>query len=225
MPGDSSASAWKGFHAFEDLIRVVNPSVGYMHNCNVAPDAMAHVPLVRAQDVPSAMFHARPGDTHTRGLRATELLAQHTALTRDQAFAIVADTQIPQLGAWKRLWKEIADAFEPSSPGAALHHELLQWNGRVDKNSTGATAFEHLIEALLDLGGWGKIGPVEIQSIETLTPDQRTFLIRGVRQAAERMEKHFKSVSVPWGRTHRVVRGGSWPVDGAGIRFGPLCAR
>jgi acyl-homoserine-lactone acylase len=219
VSGETAATAWQGIHPFEDLIRVVNPSTGYMHNCNVAPDAMAHVPLVRADSVPSAMFHARPGDTHTRGLRATELLTQHSALTRKQAFAIVADTQIPLLEEWKELWRQIAAELEEASPTAALHHELLHWNGRVEKNSTGATAFEHLIEALLDLGGWGKIGPSDISSMKTLSSDQRTFLVHGLEQAAAHMQKQFGSVSIPWGQTHRIVRGGSWPVDGAGIRF------
>jgi len=219
VPGETSATAWQGFHPFEDLIRVVNPSTGTMHNCNVAPDAMSHAPLVRAEDVPSAMFHARPGDTHTRGLRATELLAQHSALTREQALAIVADTRIPLLDTWKNLWRQVAAELDKTAPAAALHRELLLWDGHVEKSSTGATAFEHLIEALLDLGGWGKIGPENIRSIKELNPDQRAILVRGLQQAAERMEKQFDSVSIPWGQTHRIVRGGSWPVDGAGIRF------
>jgi acyl-homoserine lactone acylase PvdQ len=219
VPGETAATAWQGFHPFEDLIRLVNPPTGYMQNCNVAPDAMAHVPLVRAADVPSAMFHARPGDTHTRGLRANELLARHSALTREQAFAIVADTQIPLIDAWKELWRQVAHELGQDSPVAAFHHELLTWDGRVERTSTGATAFEHLVEALLDLQGWGRIGPEAIASLATLSPEQRALLVQGIQRAAERMQTQFGTVSVPWGQTHRIVRGGSWPVDGAGIRF------
>jgi acyl-homoserine lactone acylase PvdQ len=219
VPGHSKATDWQGFHPLTDLIRIVNPSTGYMQNCNVAPDAMAHIPLVRSPDFAREIFHARPGDTHTRGIRANELLASHASLTREQAFAIVADTGIPLLENWKVLWRQIASDLKDDTGATALCNLLIEWNGRVDHDQKGATAFEHLIEALRELGGWGKIGPDTIGQIGTLTTEQREFLVSGIRKAADRMMKQFGSVHVPWGQTHRIARGGSWPVDGAGVRF------
>ncbi len=219
VPGDTRATEWQGFHPLEDLVQIVNPPTGYMQNCNVAPDTMAHQPLVKASDYPRELFHAQPGDTHTRGLRANELLARADHLTREQAFAIVTDVTLPLLEKWQALWRQVAADLEDDPNARTFCAELLRWNGAVARDSTGATAFEQLIEALLDLGGWGKIGPQNIAALGKLDATQREFLAKGIRQAAARMQKQFGTTSVPWGKTHRIRRGGDWPVEGAGIRF------
>src|SRR5690606_31051562 len=38
VPGNTSTTAWSGFHPLHEMIEVMNPSQGYMQNNNVSPD-------------------------------------------------------------------------------------------------------------------------------------------------------------------------------------------
>lgn len=219
VPGEDPRTEWRGFHAQKDLIQIINPPTGYMQNCNVAPDAMAHVPLIKASDYSREIFHAAPGDTHTRGLRANELLSRHDRLTREQAMAIVTDTELPGVADWKRLLRQVRAALSNDTDATDLLRILDGWNGRVDRGEAGATAFEALVHELLDLGAWGQIAPQNIARVQTLDPSRAQTLTQAVRKAAARLKQTCGKVEVKWGDIHKVGRTGSWPVDGAGIRF------
>jgi acyl-homoserine lactone acylase PvdQ len=219
VPGDTRQTEWQGFHPLDDLVQIVNPTTGYMQNCNVAPDAMAHVPLVRAGDYLPELFHARPGDTHSRGLRANQLLSQHDNLGREEAFRLVADTELPAIPRWKEYLRQAQPDLAGDDDARRFCELLADWNGRVDKDQPGATAFEHLIYELIELGGWGRIGPEVINRVERLEEEQRARLVKAIRRASARLLKNFGTLRVPWGDIHRIERNGSWPVDGAGIRF------
>ncbi len=218
VPGNTKETEWNGFHSIDDLIQIINPKTGYMHNCNVAPDAMAHLPLVSPDDYSREIFHARSMDTHTRGIRANQLLSKHENLTREEALSIVTDTQLPYIKIWKTLIKQVQPKINDEKTMQIID-VLQQWNGKVDKSEFGATAFEYLIHNLIDLGGWGKVGPLQIKEQTTLSQENKAFLIKGLKQAAQRMDDDFGRFDIPWGNNHRIERGGSWPVDGAGIRF------
>ena len=40
IPGDSSATEFRGLHPNADMVQILNPVSGYMHNCNVTPAGM-----------------------------------------------------------------------------------------------------------------------------------------------------------------------------------------
>ena len=77
MPGNTSATEWKGIHPLADLVQINNPPSGYMHNCNVTPFAMMkESPLTpeKYAAYPYIYNASRTAPRHQRGEMMTELL-------------------------------------------------------------------------------------------------------------------------------------------------------
>ena len=212
VPGGTTATAWLGVHPPGDLLRIVNPKTGYMQNCNISPGMMAHVPLVDPNDYPAYIYNDDPNRTNSRGLRAVELLRSATALTRDAGEAIALDVTLPEIPRVRALLSRMqTDGLDAGA--RKLYDLVFAWDGAVSRDSVGATAFRYFAEAC------GRAGlaadPVGLSRIGSLTSEQAAVARQALSDAAARLQRDHGSLEVPWGKTHRVERGGSWPVGGS----------
>src|SRR6185436_17321893 len=81
VPGNTSATAWKGIYPIEDLVQLRNPEPGYMQNNNLSPDMMFEGSPLRAERYAPLVYHDRPGRTNLRGIRANDLLSRTYSAT------------------------------------------------------------------------------------------------------------------------------------------------
>lgn len=216
VPGDTSRSEWKGIHPLKDLVQVLNPPTGYLQNCNVSPDTMARGLKLDPAAYPPYLFHSYPNVANSRGRRAVELLERHDRLTVEQATAIALDTHADRCELWQAALREAAGRADLTRPRlgtdpAALKKAvdaILAWDGRMDQDSTAATRYRawRMVaqdRKLPELDGTGRAKVSDDALLDSLA------------EATARMVSLFGGDEVPYGRVHRIRRGGrSWPVSG-----------
>lgn len=220
VPGHIRASEWRGLHPMADLVQLLNPTRGYMQNCNIGPDTMLVDCPIHAEDYPDYIYGARPGESNSRGRRAVELLEQADRMTLEQALAIVLDTHAEHAEQWQAAVAAAARAF-PEGDGRLPPLQELQpaldllagWDGFMEIDRPGATFYRALREMARQ-----QQPPVDERLIaqgQDLPAEQQVALLQAVKAAADYLQKEFGRLEVPWGEVHRIRRGGrSWPAAG-----------
>jgi len=148
VPGNTSANEWQGLHAFNDLVQVLNPPQGYMHNCNVTPfGMMKDSPLTPEKYAATPYIYnaSRTAPRHQRAEMMTDLLDGANKVTLEQAIDIAFSPQVYHAEAWQaRLeaaLKLVAGATELTPESRELSHLIIGWNRRSDADSEGALAY------------------------------------------------------------------------------------
>ena len=217
IPGNTSATEWRGLHPLEDLVQVTNPPQGYMHNCNVTPFAMMKdSPLTPEKySERSYLYNAtRTAPRHQRGEMMTDLLAESRKVTVEQAIDIAFHPQVYHAELWQaRLHQAWQGAPSGSKQGevAKVYDLISKWNRRSDAESEGALAFYAFKTAL---------GGTDARAIDPPAAITDAQLLTALSKAVDWLKTSFGSVSIPYGQFFRVGRRGStrtWPVGGGSI--------
>ncbi len=214
IPGHTSATEWRGIHPFSDLVQLMNPPSGYMHNCNVTPFAMMREsPLVPEKYAAHPYIYnaSRTAPRHQRGERVTELLDVARHMTEEQALALAFDTGVWHAELWqarlKQAWERASD--RRMSPDVRVLYDMIRkWNRRSDPDSEGALAFYAFKKSL-----GAKLSPL-VDPPATVTDQE---LLNALARAAQWLKATFGTLRVPYGRYFRVGRQGgrrTWPVGG-----------
>ncbi len=192
-----------------------------MQNCNVSPDRIMREGAPNAEDYPAYIFHG-DGRLNPRGERALQLLSEAENVDLARAIEIVNDTFVIQ----SPLWKDILRTATRKAREHVAENNLddaiqaiLDWDGLTEIDSTGATLFRVWMEAADDLRA--EHTPLKDPRDEIDGPTAR-YILDALALAKERLVRQHGSWSVPWGKEHRIERGGhSFPLAGGQWR-GPL---
>ena len=209
VPGDTSKSEWLGIHPMKDLVQVLNPSTGYLQNCNIGPDMMARGLQLDLLKYPFYIRNIGPGVNNSRGRRAVELIEAHPKLTVEEAQAIVLDAHAEYCEKWQAalraaIQKADLDKRRAGVEPAVLRKAvatLLTWNGLMDKDSIGATLYR----------GWRMMA-----ADHKLKPDSSAqALLNALAEAVAWLTKNYGTAEVTYGQVNRIRRGEqSWPFSG-----------
>ncbi len=87
MPVDGTISAtdWNGVHPLNEIVQSINPSNGWLQNCNATPFTVAGVNSPKATDYPAYMA---PDGENGRGITAVNLLSNIDKINLDELIAI-----------------------------------------------------------------------------------------------------------------------------------------
>jgi len=217
IPGNTSATEWRGIHPFSDLVQIANPPTGWMQNCNVSPFAMMKdsplVPEKYAQHPYLYNDGRRP--PHQRAAMMNELLEAATRVTVEQAIDIAFNPQVWRADLWQaRLRQAWTRAPESAKAGdAATVYEMIQrWNRRSDADSEEALAY-YAFKSALEPNIARQVDPPD-----SLADEQ---LIAALAKGAQWLKSNFGSLRVPYGQYFRVGRQGgdrTWPVGGGSLQ-------
>lgn len=212
VPGNTSASAWKGIYPFEKLMQITNPEQGYMQNCNIAPRFMMKDSPLTRQSVSDPLYNERE-HLHQRAAMVLELLAEEDAMTLEDALGVAFSTRVYKAGLWQELLESISHPEEDESK--ALYERILAWDGRSEPGSAGAAAFFYWKQALgpdvgrlVDPGGAspGELSPARLK--------------QALEVGAARMKQELGSLDIAFGDIFRVGRTGGqkdYPVGGGSV--------
>jgi len=223
VPGNTRATEWLGIHPMKDLVQLLNPSRGYMQNCNIAPENMLVDSPLTPDKYPAHIYGALPGKNNSRGRRALELLENTSRMTLAQAIAIALDAHADMAEQWKEALSWAAEHTSDRQLVASLQPALTllqQWDGFMNADSTGATLFRFWREAIKRFSP--PVDPEAVRARKPLTTEQGDALLKALAQAVEEIRSRYGRLEVLWGDIHRVRRGGkSWPVSGGETGGGP----
>jgi acyl-homoserine-lactone acylase len=220
IPGNTSATEWKGLHALADLVQITNPPSGYMHNCNVTPFAMMKDSPLTPEKYAAAPYiynASRTMPRHQRAEMMTDLLEEANKVTLEQAIDIAFNPQVYRAETWqtrlKQAWEKASEQARASD--AKQVYDLIQgWNRRSEAESEGALAFYAFKKSLAPAIARQYEAPKEVSGED---------LVAALGKASEWLKSNFGSTRVAYGKYFRVGRRGgdrTWPVGGGSLNGG-----
>jgi acyl-homoserine-lactone acylase len=218
IPGNTSATEWKGIHPMSDLVQIENPPCGWMQNCNCSPAAMMNQdqpPRTRYAEHLYLYNESHSPDAHQRAEMVTDLLDAAVKVTAEQAIAIAFSTQVWHAERWQarleEAWKHAKDAAKGGDT-ARVYDLIRTWNRQAEPDSQGALAYYFFKKAL------GGDTARKTEPTTSLTDEQ---LLDTLRKGTAELKIRFGEVAVPYGRYFRVGRRDgdrTWPVGGGSLQ-------
>ncbi len=137
VDGSNPETDWQGLHTVDEMITILNPTNGWIQNCNSTPFTAAgkHSPI--QSDYPSYMA---PEADNFRGLHAVSVLQNQRNLTLDGLIEVAYD---PHLPAFELLIPGLIKAYDKSSKQRPSLNEPIQhlkkWDFKVKAGSVAMT--------------------------------------------------------------------------------------
>jgi acyl-homoserine-lactone acylase len=224
VPGNTSATAWQGFHRLDEMIEVMDPPQGYMTNNNVSPDRLFAEGNIDPSKYPAEVFYDTPGRVTTRGERALEVLSKAQKFSIDDAKALVFDEKWVTTARWQEALRTALQKhpkrLKPKGPSRNLVENILAFDGIAHAESAPALNFwfwREEVGRLLEKPQFAALKRFPWRQ-EQLTKEFRRALLDAAIKAADTQIKAVGSLDAPLGRHFRSGRGGkSWPLGGPSI--------
>jgi hypothetical protein len=218
-------TAWRGVHAFGDLVQVTDPEAGYVRETNMSPASMW------GGDNP---FHTPPypryviGDLfgaggYQRGRRADDMLSAAYALTEDEAKALAADDRWAFVPEWQAgLRAALGGDPRLSASERRLAQRILWFDGVASKDSVPALGFHYWHDGVAEAGrgqAFMAALPHKVETRAALDGAEKALLVQGLRLAAARLDRLGPGDSTH-GDVFRIGRGGeTYPLGGCSTAF------
>ena len=146
VDGHLAATEWKGIHPTADLVQIENPSGGWMQNCNVSPRVMfPDSPLT--EDKYKGYIYVEPKvnglkyGLHQRAKMTFEQLDKLEKASTEDVFEIALSPQVYGVEPWqaklRNAWERADDEIKSDPELAKFVDQILNWDGRAEKDSTG----------------------------------------------------------------------------------------
>jgi len=140
VDGSITATEWKGYHKIDETVHCINPTNGWLQNCNSTPFTVAGINSPKKKDYPTYMA---PDEENFRGINAVRVLSEENNYTIDKVIKAGYDTR---LTAFEILVPALIKAFEKISTNDSLNSLLLEpinvlknWDYRCGENSIATT--------------------------------------------------------------------------------------
>lgn len=204
VDGSNPATDWQGLHPVNECIVVLNPTNGWLQNCNSTPFTCAGENSPKPADYPVYM---RMPEENFRGIHAVRLLKSHQGYTVDKLIETAYD---PYLPGFEQLIPDLVKAYDQSSPKdpalAPAIEVLRKWDFATSAESV-AMSLAHYYGTLYD----EKVAEVELIKKEksprvpgmVLPAAERVAIFK---QAFQQLVADFGKWDTPWGEINRFQR-------------------
>ena len=204
VDGSNPETDWNGLHTVDEIITVVNPSNGWIQNCNSTPFTSAAENSPKPSDYPNYMSI---NQENFRGVHAIRLLEKAQKLTLDKLIDMAYD---PYLPAFEVVIPSLIKAYDASSDKAGSLKEpiavLRIWNFAVSKESVGMSLAHFYGQSFLS----DPMIPSSLSDMEKViyfstkaTVAQR---LMAFENAITKLNEDFGSWNTPWGEINRYQR-------------------
>ncbi len=218
VPGDTSATAWKGLHPVEDLVHIFNPPQGYMQNCNISPEKMMKNSSMTPDKYKKYIYNVSWDYDNPRGKRTVQVLDQDDSLTKEEAIALALDVYDVSATTWQ---KELKKA--KSEAGRIKNRDLekainaiLKWDGNFVPQEKSTVLYKFW---RLKCGNNLDLSPFKKK--KSLTRSTRKKMLGLLSETIQELKKKYGQWDIAWGEIHKVGRGGIYfPVGGTEFRSG-----
>lgn len=208
VDGSDPATDWQGLHTVEETVNLLNPSTGWLQNCNSTPYTAAAEASPRREDYPAYMA---PDAENHRGLHAVAVLEDADDVDLDGLVELAYDPYLPGFEALVGGLVEAFDANANAHPELAeAIAELRAWDLR--------TAEDSVPMALAHFYGLNMLetveAPAELSRMERIdwlgTGSDPAERLEVFAATLAELERKFGAALVPWGEVNRFQR-----LDGA----------
>lgn len=203
VDGSDPRTEWKGFHPLDELPQILNPSTGYLQNCNTSPFTTSDDDNPFVGDFPHYMVEDK-FDHKRRAMISRKLLREAENVTFEDWQRLVFDTTIywplHELPRYARALDRLKDSHpELASAAEPYLRHLLDWDCRVSLDSTQATLCAQWYEEL-----YGSDYPAKKLKPEYVREPSKRF--DALVKAAETLKALHGDWKVAWGSVYRTQR-------------------
>jgi acyl-homoserine-lactone acylase len=206
VEGRDPATDWQGLHEIEECIQLLNPSNGWIQNCNSTPFTVAAEFSPKQEDYP---YYMATEPENFRGVHAIQVLTGRSGYTLDKLIETAYD---PYLPAFDKLVQGLIEAFDTNEKKyAALKPAvdvLRSWDKTVSKESTGMSLAHFYGMQYLQKGprpeGMSPAGMDRINFLGESTPHEERLAM--FHEAVTKLINDFGTWNVPWGEILRLQR-------------------
>jgi acyl-homoserine-lactone acylase len=233
VDGSTSATEWQGLHPAADHVQVLNPSQGYMQNCNIPPDVMMKDSPFAPNKTLSYLYGSSGGYTNQRGARAVQLLQADDSVTAPEARRYALDVHPYGVERWLEVLKQahaqFGEAYQDDEDYTVGIKDLLAWDGDLKHDSSAALKYYYWRKQLIADHGRAAVSDVARRIDYYLAalgkPAPTIELGGGELEAAAyswaeamiQLKEDHGSLTATYGDTFRVGRDNqSWPLGGGG---------
>ncbi len=198
IDGSDSKLIWQKTHPYEDLPRLLNPSTGFLQNCNDPPWTCTDPPVLDPKDFPAYMA---PRGTFMRPQRAVNMIKGNPSISFDQLVSYKLNTGME---AADRFLDDLLASVEKYPDTAALKAAgvLRLWDRKTEAGSRGAVLFAAWWDQVNGSLFAIKWDPKEPNTTPDGIKDQKLAVDLLVK-AAVTVRKKYGSLNVAWGDVYR----------------------
>lgn len=206
LDGSNPATDWKGLHPIDELVHELNPSNGWIQNCNSTPFTVSGDQSPKSSDYPTYMA---PDHENFRGLHAVRVLKDSSNFTLDKLIASAYDSYLP---AFERLVPSVIAAYEkvkPANPDLKEPIQVLKdWDYRFSEASVATALATYWAQDLRRMvadrapKGNGDLGLIDYMTNKTTDEEK----LQALFSAISILQSDFGSWKTAWGEINRYQR-------------------
>ena len=212
VDGTTGATEWQGLHDATETVQVINPSTGWIQNCNSTPYTVSGEASPKKKDYPAYMA---PDGENFRGINAVKVLKREHKFTIDKTIAAGYDRY---LFAFEVLVPALIKSFEANiKPSDSLYRSLAapvavlkNWDYYSSNHSIATTLAVEWAQRLnasirniyIEDGEDDQVTATK-RFAATATPDQ---LLKPLHETVNQLKQEFGTWEIPWGDINRFQR-------------------
>lgn len=208
VDGSDPGTDWLGLHEVSEIVQSINPSNGWIENCNSTPFTLAGDQSPKQEAYPTYMA---PDAQNARGINAVRVLSRESAFTLDKLIAAAYD---PHLAGFEKLIPALVSAYE-SETNEELTKKLAEpmkvlkeWNLGYGKSSVATTLAIYWGQELREKIN-SRIPPRtdQLSVIEFMTTQSSsTEKLNALASVMDKLQNDFGTWKVAWGDVNRFQR-------------------
>jgi acyl-homoserine lactone acylase PvdQ len=214
VDGSIKATAWNGLHTLNEIVQSINPSNGWLQNCNATPYTVAGDQSPKAANYPKYMA---PDGENPRGLNAVRLLEQVDKISLDELIELGYNKHLTAFDILLPPFIEYSKTATLTEDQKKAINYLANWDHNADTNSIAQTIAVEWASKLMTA-----IPPAETEEAATHSIDRFNKMIQEVSNekklafldsALMRIKINYSNLpfaqaswEIPWGQINRYQR-------------------
>ncbi|MGV3529247.1 MAG: penicillin acylase family protein [Flavisolibacter sp.] len=214
VDGTTAATEWKGLHPVSETVHLVNPTSGWIQNCNSTPFTSAGASSPKKENYPAYMA---PDGQNGRALNAMRLLSPAKNLTLDDLIHLGYNTY---LSAFDFLLPSLFAAYDALTQNDSVHqqlatpiHYLKTWNKEAAASSVATTLaveWAYLLAAKVPPARTTEEATNAVGQFEKMAKVNGSVQLQLLKNVMSQLQRDHGTWQLAWGDLNRYQR----PADG-----------